>query len=96
MEFEASKFIDKPIGEVKSSPANLCEANRRRIDPECKPFQYVASEHTATCVRIDDGDGVFSGDSHVRVSNVQIGQMVNNGDVITLLVVRAWQPAAHP
>ncbi len=44
---------------------------------------YVASGPThGNCVLIDHGDGIFSGYSHMSAFNVQIGQMVNKGDVI--------------
>ncbi len=44
---------------------------------------YVAFGPThGNCVIIDHGDGVFSGYSHMSRFNVQVGQMVNKGDVI--------------
>lgn len=44
---------------------------------------YVAYGPThGNCVIIDHGDGVFSGYSHMSRFNVQVGQMVNKGDVI--------------
>jgi murein DD-endopeptidase MepM/ murein hydrolase activator NlpD len=44
---------------------------------------YVAFGPThGNCVIIDHGDGVFSGYSHMSRFNVQLGQMVNKGDVI--------------
>jgi murein DD-endopeptidase MepM/ murein hydrolase activator NlpD len=44
---------------------------------------YVAGGPThGNSVLIDHGDGVFSGYGHMSAFNVQVGQMVNQGDVI--------------
>lgn len=44
---------------------------------------YVASGPThGNSVLIDHGDGVFSGYGHMSAFNVQVGQMVNQGNVI--------------
>jgi murein DD-endopeptidase MepM/ murein hydrolase activator NlpD len=44
---------------------------------------YVASGPThGNSVLIDHGDGVFSGYGHMSAFNVQVGQMVNKGDII--------------
>jgi len=44
---------------------------------------YVGSGPThGNSVLIDHGDGVFSGYNHLSLFNVQVGQMVNRGDVV--------------
>jgi len=44
---------------------------------------YVGSGPThGNSVLIDHGDGVFSGYNHLSAFNVQVGQMVNRGDVV--------------
>jgi murein DD-endopeptidase MepM/ murein hydrolase activator NlpD len=47
---------------------------------------YVGSGPThGNCVLIDHGDGVFSGYNHLSVIRVQVGQMVNKGDLVGLV-----------
>jgi len=47
---------------------------------------YVGSGPThGNSVLIDHGDGVFSGYNHLSAFNVQVGQMVNKGDVVGLV-----------
>jgi murein DD-endopeptidase MepM/ murein hydrolase activator NlpD len=44
---------------------------------------YVGSGPThGNSVLIDHGDGVFSGYNHMSAFNVQVGQMVNKGDIV--------------
>ena len=44
---------------------------------------YVGSGPTyGNSVLIDHGDGVFSGYNHLSAFNVQVGQMVNKGDIV--------------
>ena len=47
---------------------------------------YVGSGPThGNSVLIDHGDGVFSGYNHLSAVSVQVGQMVNKGDVVGLI-----------
>ena len=47
---------------------------------------YVGSGPThGNSVLIDHGDGVFSGYNHLSVISVQVGQMVNKGDLVGLV-----------
>jgi len=47
---------------------------------------YVGSGPThGNSVLIDHGDGVFSGYNHLSAFNVQVGQMVNKGDLVGLV-----------